>query len=325
MRARVSKERKHSDVLQERPGPPVGKQQRQRPRTATFHVHHVQCMPRDLSTQLAQVVEAELKSIGIKGSPVLQQGVQPLARHASLPARPEVWGLSIIPQPAAELAQPIGRQPATLLNNRHATGIAHLSHPDTPAHPASQTALADRAETRRLHIAGLNPNPSGPAKVLAESSRLSATASSPHTWWGLPNWGCKKAGWRTVDASQSRSSSRPPRCASHTTKSHAKPTAAGWPSTSSRSHADSSPSRAPSAVRLCASYAGDYLQHRLRSGGRIRTRTRGAAGASARFDPRCRGATSRGGLAWRVPHEEAEMGGSIVVGSLRLPTGSGRA
>jgi hypothetical protein len=41
---------------------------------------------RNLSTLLAQGVEPELKRVGVKGTPVLQKGVQPVAGDASIPA-----------------------------------------------------------------------------------------------------------------------------------------------------------------------------------------------------------------------------------------------
>jgi len=42
----------------------------------------------DLGALLAQGVEPQLKSVGVKATPILQKGVQPLARHPSLPADP---------------------------------------------------------------------------------------------------------------------------------------------------------------------------------------------------------------------------------------------
>jgi hypothetical protein len=64
----------------------VGEQQGERAWPATFSVHQVQSVTRNLSTLLAQGVEPELKRVGVKGTPVLQKGVQPVARHASIPA-----------------------------------------------------------------------------------------------------------------------------------------------------------------------------------------------------------------------------------------------
>ena len=64
----------------------MGEQQRQRARTATFSVHHMQCLTRDVSTLLAQRVKSELKSVGVKDTPVGQESVQPVAGHASVPA-----------------------------------------------------------------------------------------------------------------------------------------------------------------------------------------------------------------------------------------------
>jgi hypothetical protein len=40
----------------------------------------------DFDALLAQSVEPALKSAGVKDAPISQQGVQPLARDASLPA-----------------------------------------------------------------------------------------------------------------------------------------------------------------------------------------------------------------------------------------------
>jgi hypothetical protein len=88
----------------ERPGHPVGEQQRQLAWTSSYCVDHVRCMTCDLSTLLTQSIEPDLKSAGVKNTPVLQEGFQPVARHASFPPRPEVDGRSIASQPAAELA-----------------------------------------------------------------------------------------------------------------------------------------------------------------------------------------------------------------------------
>lgn len=110
----------------------MGEQQRQGARTATFSVHHMQRLSRDLGALLAQGVEPELKPVGIKDTPVLQEGVQPVARYASLPALPEVCGFSIAVQPAAEHAQRIGGQPTTLLNDSRSPIILHATHPDMP-------------------------------------------------------------------------------------------------------------------------------------------------------------------------------------------------
>jgi hypothetical protein len=43
-------------------------------------------MTRNLNALLAQGVEPELKPVGVKGTPVLQKGVEPVAGHASIPA-----------------------------------------------------------------------------------------------------------------------------------------------------------------------------------------------------------------------------------------------
>jgi hypothetical protein len=59
----------------------VGEQQRQRARIATFSVHRVQYMTRDLSTLLPQSVESTSKIVGVKHTPVLQEGFQPVACH----------------------------------------------------------------------------------------------------------------------------------------------------------------------------------------------------------------------------------------------------
>jgi hypothetical protein len=42
----------------------------------------------DFNALLAQSVEPSLKSVGVKDAPISQQGVQPVARDASLPAPP---------------------------------------------------------------------------------------------------------------------------------------------------------------------------------------------------------------------------------------------
>jgi hypothetical protein len=109
----------------------VGQQQRQRAWTATFNVHHVQCDTSDLDTLLTQGVEAQLKCVGIKDTPVLQEAVKPAARHASVPGRPKVRGLSRGVQPTAQLAQRIGGQQTTLLNDSQAPVVVHTTHPDT--------------------------------------------------------------------------------------------------------------------------------------------------------------------------------------------------
>jgi hypothetical protein len=64
----------------------VGEQQGERGWPATFSVHHVQSVTRNLSTLLAQGVEPELKRVGVKGTPVLQKGGEPVAGHASISA-----------------------------------------------------------------------------------------------------------------------------------------------------------------------------------------------------------------------------------------------
>jgi hypothetical protein len=69
-----------------RPRPPVGEQQREGAGPATFSVHQVQSVTRNLSTLVAQRVEPELKRVGVKGTPIFQKGVQPIAGHALIPA-----------------------------------------------------------------------------------------------------------------------------------------------------------------------------------------------------------------------------------------------
>ncbi len=64
----------------------MGEQQWERVWPATLSVHQVQTVTRNLNALLAQGVEPELKPVGVKGTPVLQQGVEPVAGHASIPA-----------------------------------------------------------------------------------------------------------------------------------------------------------------------------------------------------------------------------------------------
>jgi hypothetical protein len=106
----------------------VGEQQRERAWPATFSVHQVQSVTRNLSTLLAQGVEPELKRVRVKGTPVLQKGLQPIAGHASIPAWTEVSGLPVAIEPAAELSQCIGVQSTAFLNDSHAPVIVHASH-----------------------------------------------------------------------------------------------------------------------------------------------------------------------------------------------------
>src|SRR5450759_4586477 len=96
----------------------------------------MQRVSRDLGTLLAQGVEPELKRVGVKGTPIRQEGVQPVAGHASLPARPDAHRRSIAVQPAAELTQRIGGQPTTLLNDSRSPVILHATHPDMRYQPA---------------------------------------------------------------------------------------------------------------------------------------------------------------------------------------------
>ena len=126
----------------------MGKQQRQRVRTATLSVHHVQCVTRDLSTLLAERVEPELKRVGVKDTPVLREGLEPVAGHASLPARPEVCGLPIAVQPEGQLAQRIGVQATTILNDSRSPVIVHVTHPDTRHAAHSETPGRGRARPR---------------------------------------------------------------------------------------------------------------------------------------------------------------------------------
>jgi hypothetical protein len=76
-------------------------------------------MTSDFDALLAQRVELALKSVGVKYAPISQQGVQPAARDAPLPAVPEVDGLAVAFQPAAKRAQRIGGQLTALLNDSH--------------------------------------------------------------------------------------------------------------------------------------------------------------------------------------------------------------
>ena len=119
----------------------MGQQQRQRAWTATFSVHHVQCMTCDVCPLLTQSVEPELKSAGVKHTPILQEGFQPVAGHASLPTRPEIHRLSIALQPTAELAQRIDGEPKTLLNDSQAPVVVHVTHPYTRQYGAKGWGL----------------------------------------------------------------------------------------------------------------------------------------------------------------------------------------
>jgi hypothetical protein len=75
----------------ERPGHPVGEQQRQLAWTSSYCVDHVRCMTCDLSTLLTQSIEPDLKKRRCqKHASPPQEGFQPVARHASFPPRPEV-------------------------------------------------------------------------------------------------------------------------------------------------------------------------------------------------------------------------------------------
>jgi hypothetical protein len=143
VRARVRQESKDWQVLQERPGPPVGEQQRQRARTATFNVNHVQCATPDFRTLLTQSVEPALKGVGVKHTPILQKSVQPIGRDASVPARSEVHGPSMAVEPAAKFEQRVRGQLMALLNDSQAAVIVHAAHPDT-AHRAAAAADAKR-------------------------------------------------------------------------------------------------------------------------------------------------------------------------------------
>jgi hypothetical protein len=83
----------------------------------------------DFNALLAQSVKPALKSVGVKYAPISQQGVQPFARDASLPAPAEVDGLSIAVQPVAKRAQRIGGQPTALLNDSQSAVIIHAADP----------------------------------------------------------------------------------------------------------------------------------------------------------------------------------------------------
>jgi hypothetical protein len=92
-------------------------------------VHQVHDVTSDFDALLAQSVEPALKSVGVKDAPISQQGVQPVARDASLPALPEVDGLSIAVQPVAKRAQRIGGQPTAFLNDSQSAVIIHAADP----------------------------------------------------------------------------------------------------------------------------------------------------------------------------------------------------
>jgi hypothetical protein len=83
----------------------------------------------DFNALMAQSVEPSLKSVGVKHAPISQQGVQPVARDASLPAPAEVDGLSIAVQPVPKRAQRIGGQPTALINDSQSAVIIHAADP----------------------------------------------------------------------------------------------------------------------------------------------------------------------------------------------------
>jgi hypothetical protein len=91
----------------------------------------VECDTRELSTLLAQTIEAQLKRVGIEATPILQESVKPSARHASVPGRPKIRGASMAVQSMPQVAQRIGLQPAPLVNDSQARVIVHATHPDT--------------------------------------------------------------------------------------------------------------------------------------------------------------------------------------------------
>ena len=81
----------------------------------------------DFDALLGQSVEPSLKIVGVKHAPISLEGVQPVARDASLPALPEVDGLSIAVQPVAKRAQRLGGQPTALVNDSQSAVIIHAS------------------------------------------------------------------------------------------------------------------------------------------------------------------------------------------------------
>ena len=85
-------------------------------------MHHLTI---DVDTLLTQCVEAALKRIRLKRPPVRHQGLEPVAGHASLPARPEHNGPAIAIQPAAELVKRFGGQLRRLFNDSQAAVIGH--------------------------------------------------------------------------------------------------------------------------------------------------------------------------------------------------------
>ena len=92
-------------------------------------MHQVHDLTSDFDTLLAQSVEPALKRLGVKDAPIRQEGVQPVARDASLPALPEVGGLSIAVQPGAKRGQSIGGQLTALLSDSQSAAIIHAADP----------------------------------------------------------------------------------------------------------------------------------------------------------------------------------------------------
>jgi hypothetical protein len=84
----------------------------------------------EFNALLAQSVESALKSVGVKDAPISQQGVQPVARDASLPAPAEVDGLSMAVQSVAKRAQRTGGQPTALVNDSQSAVIIHAAVPE---------------------------------------------------------------------------------------------------------------------------------------------------------------------------------------------------
>jgi deazaflavin-dependent oxidoreductase (nitroreductase family) len=106
----------------------MGEQQRQRPRATTFGVNQMQRLSGDLNPPLVQRVKLQLKSATIEASPIIEEGLEPVARHPSVPAPPEAGRPPIALQSTAQFAQCLGAQQKTLLNHPYA--LLQSSTPD---------------------------------------------------------------------------------------------------------------------------------------------------------------------------------------------------
>src|SRR5947209_12530041 len=109
MRSGITQQREQLEILEKRARPTVGEQQRQRARTVTFDVHHMQTLPAvDLGAKLTQSVKPVLKIASVKAAPIFEEPSKPIGRNAKVPARPEVGREAGVGEPASEVAQRIG-------------------------------------------------------------------------------------------------------------------------------------------------------------------------------------------------------------------------